>query len=399
MAKQLHYKVVIVGGGTGGITTAARLLRERSDLYSEVAIVDPAEKHYYQPLWTLVGGGEVAKERTERAEASVIPDGAKWIQEAVVELHPDDNVVITASGTELTYDFLVVAPGIQLDWEAVKGLKENLGKNGVCSNYAYEYAESTWDNLRNFKGGTAIFTAPNTPIKCGGAPQKIMYLAEDYFRKTGVRKASKIVFASGGTKIFGVEKYAETLTKIVHERDIATEFFHNLVEIDGQNRKAVFQHLQTGERVSMDYEMIHVVPPMSAPEFIKSSPLADENGWVDVDKHTLQHTKYANVFGVGDATNLPTSKTGAAIRKQAPVLVQNLLAAMRNAPGEATYNGYTSCPVITGYGKLMLAEFDYDNNPAETFPFDQGKERFSMYLLKKDMLPVIYWNGMLKGVM
>lgn len=399
MAKQLHYQVVIVGGGTGGITTAARLLRERSDLYSEVAIVDPAEKHYYQPLWTLVGGGAVAKERTERDEASVIPDGAKWIQDAVVKLHPDDNVVVTASGTELTYDFLVVAPGIQLDWKAVKGLKENLGKNGVCSNYAYEYAESTWDNLRNFKGGTAIFTAPNTPIKCGGAPQKIMYLAEDYFRKSGVRKASKIIFASGGTKIFGVEKYAKTLNKIVQERDIDTEFFHNLVEIDGENRRAVFQHLQTGEKVSMDYEMIHVVPPMSAPEFIKSSPLADENGWLDVHKHTLQHTKYANVFGIGDATNLPTSKTGAAIRKQAPVLVQNLLAAMRNAPGEATYNGYTSCPVVTGYGKLMLAEFDYDNNPAETFPFDQGKERFSMYLLKKDMLPVIYWNGMLKGVM
>ncbi len=399
MSNKLHYTVVIVGGGTGGITTAAQLLRADSRLFNEIAIVDPAEKHYYQPLWTLVGAGQVNREVTERDEESVIPDGAKWIRDAVAAFYPEENRVVTAGGQELSYDYLVVAPGIQIDWDKIKGLKENMGKNGVCSNYAYETAESTWESMRKFKGGTAIFTAPNTPIKCGGAPQKIMYLAEDYFRKAGIRDKSSVVFASGGTIIFGVKKYAETLSRIVDERGIETKFYHNLVEIDGENQIAVFEHLQSGERVSIHYDMIHVVPPMSAPDFIKESPLSNEAGWLDVDKYTLQHPRYRNVFGIGDATSLPTSKTGAAIRKQAPVLIKNLLAEMKKHALPAKYNGYTSCPLITGYGRLVLAEFDYDNNPAETFPFDQAKERYSMYLLKKDILPIVYWNGMLKGLM
>lgn len=399
MGKQTHYKVVIVGGGAGGITAAAQLLRQSSTFRNEIAIVDPAEKHYYQPLWTLVGAGEVEREITEREETSVIPDGAAWLKDAITEFHPDENYVLTASGQELHYDFLVVAAGIQIDWGKVKGLKETIGKNGVVSNYSYEYVNSTWETLRNFKGGTAIFTAPNTAIKCGGAPQKIMYLAEDYFRKAGVRNKSKVVFASGGTIIFGVKKYAETLSKIVRDRDIDTQFYHNLIEIDGEKHEAVFEQLQTKERVTMHYDMIHVVPPMSAPDFIKTSPLADANGWMDVDKNTLQHTKYSNVFGIGDCTNAPTAKTGAAIRKQAPVVVHNIVAVMNQEPLSPKYNGYSSCPLITGYGRLVLAEFDYNNEPQETFPFNQAQERFSMYLLKKEVLPVVYWDGMLKGLM
>lgn len=399
MQSKMHYKIVIVGGGSGGISTAARLLKASHNLRGQVAVIDPSDKHYYQPLWTLVGAGEVKKQVTQRAEASVIPNGAVWIRDAVSEFFPEDNRLATKSGNTVTYDYLVVAPGIQIDWDKVKGLRENMGKNGVCSNYAYEYAESTWENLRNFKGGTAIFTAPNTPIKCGGAPQKIMYLAEDYFRKLGIRQRSKVLFASGGTVIFGVKKYAQALNKIIQKRDIQTQFGRNLVEINGEKRQAIFEDLQTKEKIPVHYDMIHVVPPMSAPDFIKASPLADEAGWVDLDKYTLQHKRFKNVFGIGDATNLPTSKTGAAIRKQAPVLTANLLAAMNGKPLAAKYNGYTSCPLITGYGRLVLAEFDYDNNPAETFPFNQAKERFSMYVLKKVLLPIIYWNGMLKGLM
>ncbi|MCF8566098.1 NAD(P)/FAD-dependent oxidoreductase [Alicyclobacillus tolerans] len=398
MLHKSHYKIVIVGGGAGGISAAARLLKA-SNLHGEIAIVDPADKHYYQPLWTLVGAGEVKKEVTQREQSSVIPEGAVWLQDAVAAFFPEENQVVTKSGQTIRYDYLVVAPGLQIDWDKVKGLKENIGKNGVCSNYAYEYADSTWENIHNFKGGTAIFTAPNTPIKCGGAPQKIMYLAEHYFRKAGVRDKSDVVFASGGTIIFGVKKYARTLSKIVEQRNIQTQFRRNLVEIDGNSRQAIFENLETKEKIAMHYDMIHVVPPMSSPDFIKASPLADEAGWVDVDKYTLQHKRYKNVFGIGDASNLPTSKTGAAIRKQAPVLAANLLATMQEKPLTARYNGYTSCPLVTGYGRLVLAEFDYDNNPAETFPFDQSKERFSMYVLKKNMLPVLYWNGMLKGHM
>lgn len=394
-----HYKVVIVGGGTAGISVAARLLRKSRDFFGRIAVIDFATKHYYQPLWTLVGAGEVSKETTEREEASVIPHGAVWVQDAVTELEPDDNAVVTASGTRLHYDYLVVAAGIQVDWKKIKGLKESMGKDGVCSNYSYDFVDSTWDAIRHFQGGEAIFTNPNTPVKCGGAPQKIMYVADDYFRKSDVRSRSAIRFVSGGTSLFAVKKYADALQKVIERKQIETRFKHNLVEIVGEKKQAVFENLDTNEHVVMPYDMIHVVPPMSAPDFIKKSPLAAGDGWIDVDKHTLQHKRFANVFGVGDCTNLPTSKTGAAIRKQAPIVVQNLMSMIQGKPLSDHYNGYTSCPLVTGYGKLILAEFDYELNPRESFPFDQSRERRSMYLLKKDVLPLFYWKGMLKGRM
>ncbi len=248
----------------------------------------------------------------------LIPQGATWIQDAVTEFSPEDNSVLTRGGKKVQYDYLVVAPGIQLDWDKVKGLKEAVGKDGVCSNYAYEYVDKTWEFIRNFKGGNAIFTQPNTPIKCGGAPQKIMYLADDFFRKSGVCGRRNVIFASGTGSIFAVAKYANALNKVVARKGIETRFKHNLIEIRPQAKEAVFQHLDTGEHVVLPYDLIHVTPPMSAPDFIKRSPLANEAGWVDVDKHTLQHTRYPNVFSLGDASSLPTSKTGAAIRKQPP---------------------------------------------------------------------------------
>lgn len=394
-----HYKVVIVGGGSAGISVAARLLRDSRDLIGKIAIVDFATKHYYQPLWTLVGAGAVSKEVTEREEASVIPRGAIWVRDAVTQFQPMENAVLTASGEKLHYDYLVVAAGIQIDWDRVKGLKESIGRYGVCSNYSYDYVESTWDNIRQFKGGTALFTNPNTPVKCGGAPQKIMYLADDYFRKAGVRSQSSIRFVSGGASIFGVKKYADALQKVIDRKQIETRFKHNLIEIICEKKQAVFENLDTREQVVIPYDMIHVVPPMSAPAFIRQSPLASADGWLDVDKYTLQHKQFANVFGVGDCANLPTSKTGAAIRKQGPVVVQNLLSMMSGKPIDSSYNGYTSCPLVTGYGKLILAEFDYELNPQETFPFDQSRERRSMYWLKKELLPLMYWKGMLKGTM
>lgn len=399
MKDETHYKILIIGGGSAGITVAARLLRESHSLNGNIAIVEPATKHYYQPLWTLVGAGEADKTVTQREEASVIPSGAVWVQDAVTAFQPDENAVVTASGKKLYYEYLVVAAGIQIDWHKIKGLKESIGKNGVCSNYSYDYVDSTWETIRNFKGGTSIFTNPNTPVKCGGAPQKIMYLADDYFRKSGVRPHSSVIFASGSPSIFNVKKYEQALNKIIERKEIETWFMHNLIEIDGEKKQATFENLNTQERVNIQYDMIHVVPPMSAPDFIKNSPLAASNGWLNVDKYTLKHQCFDNVFGIGDCTNLPTSKTGAAIRKQAPVLVKNLLHRMRAKPLVHQYDGYTSCPLVTGYGRLILAEFNYDLQPQETFPINQSRERYSMYVLKKNFLPVMYWKGMLKGRM
>ncbi|MEK7432747.1 MAG: FAD/NAD(P)-binding oxidoreductase [Cyanobacteriota bacterium] len=393
-----NYKIIIVGGGTAGICVAARLKNIDSTL--DIAIIEPSKKHYYQPLWTLVGGGVFKKEETERNEVDYIPDGVTWIQESVDKFLPEDNKILIQNGKELTYEYLVVATGMELYWDKIKGLKENIGKNGVCSNYSYNTVDSTWNVVEHFKGGNAIFTQPSTPIKCGGAPQKALYLTEDYFRtKSKVRDKTKMIFFSGLAGIFGVDKYKKALEKVVKRKEIDARFRYDLIEIIGEKKEAVFKNLDTQEEVKMNYDMLHVVPPMGTHSFIKNSTLVDSAGFVEVDKFNMQHVRYANIFSLGDCSSLPTARTGAAIRKQAPVLVDKLMSLIENRSSSLEYDGYSSCPLVTGYGSLILAEFNYLSQPTESFPFDQSKERFSMYMLKAYALPQMYWNGMLRGKM
>jgi sulfide:quinone oxidoreductase len=366
----------------------------------DIAIIDPAEKHYYQPAWTLVGGGAFNINYTVRSEASVIPKQVHWIQQSVSGFLPDVKKVSLADGSEVEYEYLGVAPGIQLNWSAIKGLPETLGKNGVCSYYSFQTVNYTWECIKNFLGGRAIFTNPNTPVKCGGAPMKIMFLATDYFRKHGLLDKIQVEYWRGGTRLFRVEKHENTLKKVAARGNIKTQFFVRLDEIDGPAKKAKF--IGFGEQNKdqeywVNFDMIHVTPPQSAPDLVRNSPLANAAGWVDVEKNTLQHVKYDNIFSLGDSSSLPTSRTGAAIRKQAPVLVQNLLSLINAQPMTASYNDYTSYPLVTGYGKLVLAEFDYNNQPMETFPFDQSKERWTMWILKKKILPWMYWHKILPG--
>lgn len=391
----MNKRVVIVGGGAAGITVAARLRNNNQEL--DITIIEPSEKHYYQPLWTLVGGGIFPKEESARLEANLIPEGVTWVKDYADRFEPTINQVLLKSGAAIAYDALVVAPGIQVNWNQIKGLADTLGKNGVCSNYSYDSVSSTWENVRNLKRGVALFTQPAGAVKCGGAPQKICYLAEDHFRKSGVRKDIQVIFALAGPRIFAVDKYAKVLQQVVQRKEIDARYRHNLLEVRGDSREAVFKNLDTEEEVIIKFDMIHVTPPMSAPDFVAHSPLAAEAGWTDVDQYTLQHKQYPNVFGLGDAANLPTSKTGAAIRKQAPVVVDNLLSMLAGSPVKAKYDGYTSCPVVTGYDSMVLAEFNYQNQADETFPFNQAQERFSMMMLKKHGLPALYWHGMLKG--
>ena len=396
MSNSIHHDVVIVGGGTAGITVAAQLTRgwfNRRD----VAVIEPSDKHYYQPLWTLVGAGLARKETTERSEKSVMPRRATWIQDAVTVFDPEQNALWTRSGKSITYDWLVIGAGLQINWGKIPGLQESIGKDGVCSNYSYGTVDSTWEAIRNFSGGTAIFTNPSGAVKCGGAPQKIMYLADDRFREAGVRDKSQIIYASALPTIFAVEPYKKTLEGVVARKQIDCRFRHELIEVRPATKEAVLKNLDTQEVVALHYDLLHVTPPMGPPSFIASSSLADKDGWVDVDPDTLQHRRFSNVFSLGDCSNLPTSKTGAAIRKQAPVLVRNLTAAIAGKPLTTKYDGYTSCPLVTGIGKLVLAEFDYKKQPAETFPVDQAQERWSMWALKRYFLPFMYWHGMLKG--
>ncbi|WP_346341702.1 FAD/NAD(P)-binding oxidoreductase [[Phormidium] sp. ETS-05] len=342
---------------------------------------------------------------TVKPQKDLIPKGATWIRDRAVTLDPDHNAIVTSEGIRVEYDCLIVCPGIQIDWHLIKGLKESLGKDGVTSNYSPRYAPYTWELIKNFQGGNALFTFPNTPIKCGGAPQKVMYMADDTFRsKWGVRQRTNVMFITPGNRMFAVPDYAQILERVVQERDIQVKFGHNLKEIKPETKEAIFDVLDdsvpVGE-VSIKYDMIHVAPPQSAPDFIKNSPLAVPNnlyGWVDVNKETLQHNRYPNVFALGDAASLPTSKTAAAVRKQAPVVAANLLAFLSSSPLHSKYDGYTCCPLITGYDKTVMAEFDgYNCRPMSSFPLNPVKERWVMWLMKKHVLPWVYWNRMLTG--
>ena len=431
----LHHQILIIGGGTAGIMTAAQLIKQKNA--KDVAIIEPSDTHYYQPAWTLVGAGTYDYDKTARPMSSLIPKGATWIRDKATGFDPENNTVHTSAKGDITYDYLVVAPGLAYDFSLVPGLSQAMDSGVVCSNYIDP--KHTWKVLKNFKGGTALFTQPATPIKCGGAPQKTMYLAEHHFRKSGVRKDTNIVFATSGTIIFGVKEVAKTLMKVVDRKDINLRFYHKLFSVDAKNRIAwyklgkeimpggcviltdnqdsdlkldeTFQYnykdvkvTVDGDRYGIHYDMLHTAPPSVAPKFVQESSLVNDAGWLDVDHRTMQHNKYPNIFGLGDVAALPTAKTGAAIRKQVPVVVDNIdLLINHDKMGSKAYNGYSSCPLVTDYGKMVLAEFDYNNNFTpdpklkKMLISDSSKEHWRLWILKKYGLPYLYWNKMIKG--
>jgi len=398
-----NYRVVILGGGAGGLTVASHL--GKSLPKNSIAIVEPSTDHYYQPGWTLVGGGQMELSSTRRSQADLIPEGVTWIRDRVSEIVPDDKRVLLISGASVNYDYLVVATGLQINYDKIKGLPENLGKGGVCSIYGYADAGVTYEKLRNFRGGTAVFTMPPVPIKCAGAPQKILYLADEIFSQNGVREKSTLIFATAGKAIFGVKPFADALLKVAQRKNIEVRYGYNLTEIHAAEKKAVFEVTTvTGKSTqSIAYDLLHAVPPMSAHPYVAASGLAfndgPHKGWLKVDAFTLRHVDYPEIFGVGDITGVPNSKTAAAVRKQAPVVVNNLRDVMAGREPSAKYDGYSSCPLVTGIGKVILAEFGYDGKLLPSFPGDATRERWSAWLLKKYGLPLLYWQGMLKGRM
>jgi sulfide:quinone oxidoreductase len=395
-----RHRIVIVGGGSAGISVASRLLKAGQ---TDVAVVEPADVHYYQPLWTLVGGGLAPVAESARTELSVMPKNASWIKDRATEIDPEARTVGLASGQSVGYDFLVVAPGLALDWDRLPGSADTLGRGGVSSNYQVELAPKTWDFVKNMRRGTAVFTMPSGPIKCAGAPQKIAYLAADWWRKQGVLGDIHVVLVLPTPKMFGVPEFSEVLVEVAARYGIDVRLQHEVVEVDPAKRElTVVDNREGGDKFTIGYDMAHLVPPQSAPAWIKSGPLADPSnagGYVEIDKATMRHTRFPDVFSLGDAGSSPNSKTGAAIRKQAPVVTENLLAVMAGKEPTARYDGYASCPLTTSRNRMLLAEFDYTMKPHPTIPLiDTKKERYDMWLLKRYGLPFMYWNLMLKGL-
>ncbi|GBQ26985.1 oxidoreductase [Gluconacetobacter sacchari DSM 12717] len=393
-----RFTVVIVGGGAAGLTVAARLRRARPNL--SIAVIDPATTHAYQPGWTLVGAGVMALKDTLRQEGGLIPKGVRWLRAAVRSFTPENNLVTLADGRQIGYRRLVVCPGLQLDWGRIDGLTETLGRNGVCSNYARDTVEYTWSCIQSLKGGTALFTQPPMPIKCAGAPQKIAYLASDHWRREGVLSRMKVEFDVAGDALFGVKYFVPPLQDAIDYYGIDLHLRHNLVAVDGPKRVATFAVTApdgSSSTVTRAFDMLHVTPPQSAPDFIKSSPLVNEAGWLDVDAATLRHARFETVFGLGDVIGTSNAKTAAAARAQAPVVVDNLLASLDGRPLAAAYDGYGACPLTVSYGRVVLAEFLYGGVPAPSFHYDQRKPSRFAWILKTRVFPQLYWNMMLTG--
>lgn len=396
-----RHTVVIIGGGAGGLAVAASLLKRQADL--DIAVVEPQSFHYYQPGWTLVGGGVFKQAQTKRSMQSVMPKQVTWYQNSVAKLIPEEHAVVLGNGEVLGYSALVVATGLQLDWDAIPGLKESLGENGVTSNYRYDLAPYTWQLVQQLKSGKALFTQPPMPIKCAGAPQKAMYLSCDAWKRYRTLEHISVEFCSAGAALFGVKEYVPALQEYVDTYNISLQLQHTLIKVDGPKKLATFNVVDAGgdsKEVVKSFDMLHVCPPQKAPDEIAASPLADTSGWVDVDPATLRHKQFENIFAVGDVINAPNAKTAAAVRKQAPVVAENLLSTLSKKPAMAIYEGYGSCPLTVERGKVILAEFGYGGVLQPTLPtwlVNGTKPSRISWLVKEKGLPWIYWSLMLKG--
>jgi len=399
--KAAHFDIVIVGAGAAGIAVASSLIARVKDL--SIAIIDPAEVHYYQPGWTLVGAGVFSQRSTVKTMASLIPDGAHWIKAAVGAFEPDQNRVTLEDSRPIYYERLIVAPGIKLDWHGVEGLPETLGHNGVTSNYRFDLAPYTWELVSKLKAGRALFTQPPMPIKCAGAPQKALYLSADHWHRSGVLNSIQVDFYNAGEVLFGVKEYVPALMSYIEKYRAQLHFGHRLVKIDGDNKRAWFETSSPDgqkQQVEAEFDMIHVCPPQCAPDFVCLSPLADAAGWVDVDQNTLKHKRFANIWGLGDAMNAPNAKTAAAARMQAPIVANNVLEDLNLVSGIAHYNGYGSCPLTVERGKIVLAEFGFGGKLLPSFPqwvINGQKPSRLAWILKEKILPPVYWKAMLRG--
>lgn len=405
---QLAVKIAVVGGGAAGISVAARL-RKRLP-HALVTVIDPTERHFYQPGFTFIGAGVWRPDDVWMRQADLMPKGVAWKKTAVLAVEADQKRVVLANGEKLAYDFLVLCPGIQENWSLIEGIsRETLGTGNVHSIYDFEGAAKTWAALEKFArtGGRGVFTDTWTKLKCGGAPKKICLLGEQLARRFGTRTAAKFDYFTASNHLWNVPLYTPRLQAIYDEREIPITLNAKLTGVDTAAKRAHFVDRATGRTWTEDYDFLHVTPPQSAPDFVRQSGLSwtegklAPEGWAATDKATLVHLKHSNIVCLGDVAGIPTSKTTAAIRKQVPVAVQNLCDLVAGRAPSAVYDGYAACPVITDYGHVIMAEFDYDKKACPSFPFslvDTSKELRSAWWLKCYVLKPFYFHLMLRGL-
>jgi len=393
-----HHEVVVIGGGNAGISLAARLRRYG---VRDIAVVEPSGRHLFQPLFSHIGGGTAEAAEAVRAQASVMPDGVTWIQDSAADIRPETNAVVLASGSEVTYGHVVVCPGLQLDWHKVPGLAEAMNSPYASSNYVYELASKTWNLLKELRSGTAVFTMPSGPVKCGGACQKPMYLACDYWRQQGVLDQIRVVLVVPTATVYGVPGVDEELNRKINEYGIELRCNSEVVAVDAEGRTVQIHDSLADRTESLAYDALHAVPPQSAPDWLKATSLpakGENGGFVEVDPETLRHTRYPNVWSLGDAAGTRNSKAGAALRKQTTVLAKNLKAVLTGGEPKSKYNGYSACPFTVSRSTVVFAEFDDQYRPMPTLPkIHVAKERRSTWILERDLFPGIYWNLILKG--
>lgn len=420
-------KILIIGGGAAGLSMAARLTRWLEE--PDITLIDPSDRQYYQPGFTMIAGGIFQPDDVYKEQAECVPSGIKWIKDNVLHLNPVKQEAVTSRSGTIGYDFLVLTPGLQINWKGVEGIeRERLGQGNAHCIYDFEGAVKTWSAIQQLSetGGRALFTNTYTKLKCGGAPKKIALLTDDYCRMQGTRERVSVTYYNASKPIFDTPYFATRLQEIFDEREVGVKPLHHLTGIDIQARRAYFEEVTkvkqeiidplTGKKseveetlrtpVTADYDFIHFVPPMSAPDFVREAGLGWTSGslqrdaWVMVNRETLVHNSYYNIIALGDVAGTPASKTSAAIRMQVPIAAKNLISLMEGKEPELKYNGYSACPIITAYGKVLMAEFDYDKNPMPTFPFiDSSKEQAAFWLLKKYLLKPVYFYGMLNGWM
>lgn len=367
-------KIVIAGAGAAGLSCASRLSESLDG--AEITIIDARKDHYYQPGFTLVGGGIKPAKYTVSKTSEYIPKDVNWIDAFVSEFDPDANKVVTSTGQTINYDFLIVATGMKLEYGLIPGMDTSLiGENGIGSIYnGPDAAQKTWHAMSEFadKGGVGLFTRPDTEMKCAGAPLKYTFITDDHLVRRGTRSKAEIIYNSNNNTLFSVPIVHEKVRMLYKERNIKTNYGRVLQSIDPGKRIATFATADGTEE--QDYDFIHVIPPMRAPLSIRNSPLPwqtgnwSTEGWLDVDRGTLRHLRYPNVFGVGDIAGVPKGKTAASVKWQVPVALDHLIADITNKESNSIYDGYTSCPMITRLGRAMLVEFNYENDLVPSFP-------------------------------